>query len=57
MKYETIDRHQIDDIMNGRVPSPPKDWVNTPSAGAGSAGDSSTKVEDIAPIGKTATSH
>jgi cell division protease FtsH len=26
MKYETIDAHQIDDIMNGRTPRPPKDW-------------------------------
>lgn len=26
MKYETIDRHMIDDIMEGRVPRPPKGW-------------------------------
>jgi cell division protease FtsH len=26
MKYETIDTHQIDDIMEGKVPRPPKDW-------------------------------
>ena len=26
MKYETIDAHQIDDIMDGRAPRPPKDW-------------------------------
>jgi cell division protease FtsH len=26
MKYETIDADQIDDIMNGRTPRPPKDW-------------------------------
>jgi cell division protease FtsH len=57
MKYETIDRHQIDEIMNGRVPSPPKDWINTPPAGTGSEGDSSTKTAEIPPIGKTATSH
>ena len=24
--YETIDREQIDDIMAGRKPRPPKDW-------------------------------
>ncbi|MFZ4653055.1 MAG: ATP-dependent zinc metalloprotease FtsH [Methylococcus sp.] len=30
MKYETIDRFQIEDIMNGRVPHPPKDWMNNP---------------------------
>ncbi|MBX3604699.1 MAG: AAA family ATPase, partial [Piscinibacter sp.] len=26
MKYETIDADQIDDIMNGKPPRPPKDW-------------------------------
>src|SRR5690554_839795 len=26
MKYETIDAHQLKDIMEGRAPRPPKDW-------------------------------
>ena len=26
MKYETIDEHQIRDIMEGRTPRPPEDW-------------------------------
>ena len=26
MKYETIDRYQIDDIMAGKEPRPPKNW-------------------------------
>lgn len=26
MKYETIDGEQIDDIMNGQLPRPPKGW-------------------------------
>ena len=30
LEWETIDTEQIDDIMNGRPPRPPKDW--TPSA-------------------------
>ena len=30
LEWETIDSDQIDDIMNGRPPRPPKDWV--PSA-------------------------
>ncbi|UDL07250.1 ATP-dependent zinc metalloprotease FtsH [Marinobacter sp. CA1] len=35
MKYETIDRHQIDDIMEGRTPRPPRSWGdNGPSGGA-----------------------
>ncbi|MBZ0334840.1 MULTISPECIES: ATP-dependent zinc metalloprotease FtsH [unclassified Marinobacter] len=34
MKYETIDRFQIDDIMEGRDPRPPKNWGDSgPSAG------------------------
>ncbi|MBR9872310.1 MAG: ATP-dependent zinc metalloprotease FtsH [Gammaproteobacteria bacterium] len=34
MKYETIDRFQIDDIMEGRDPRPPKNWGDGgPSAG------------------------
>ncbi|MDO6443217.1 MULTISPECIES: ATP-dependent zinc metalloprotease FtsH [unclassified Marinobacter] len=33
MKYETIDRHQIDDIMEGRTPRPPKGWDDRGSAG------------------------
>ncbi|MCK0105080.1 MULTISPECIES: ATP-dependent zinc metalloprotease FtsH [unclassified Marinobacter] len=34
MKYETIDRFQIDDIMEGREPRPPKNWGDSgPSAG------------------------
>ncbi|HEY5780631.1 MAG TPA: ATP-dependent zinc metalloprotease FtsH [Lysobacter sp.] len=27
--YETIDAHQIDDIMSGRTPGPPADWSKT----------------------------
>jgi cell division protease FtsH len=26
LEYETIDTAQIDDIMNGKPPRPPKDW-------------------------------
>jgi cell division protease FtsH len=32
IKYETIDRDQIDDIMSGKVARLPKDWSNTPPA-------------------------
>jgi len=35
MKYETIDRYQIDDIMSGREPRPPKNWGDSgPTGGA-----------------------
>jgi cell division protease FtsH len=29
LEWETIDADQIDDIMNGRPPRPPKDWSNS----------------------------
>ena len=35
MKYETIDRYQIDDIMEGRPPRPPKGWGNDGRPGGG----------------------
>jgi len=38
IKYETIDAHQIDDIMNGKPPRPPQDWEDDkPASGGGSA--------------------
>ena len=40
MKWETIDREQIQDIMAGKDPRPPKDWAprTPPSQGDGSGG-------------------
>ena len=29
LQYETIDAHQIDDIMAGREPGPPADWTKS----------------------------
>ncbi len=41
MKYETIDAEQIDDIMAGKPPRPPKDWDEPePRSGDGSAAGS-----------------
>ncbi|WP_266158373.1 ATP-dependent zinc metalloprotease FtsH [Dyella silvatica] len=34
LQYETIDAHQIDDIMSGREPGPPADWSKAPPAGS-----------------------
>ena len=34
MTYETIDRHQIDDIMQGKKPGAPEDWNDSGNAGA-----------------------
>ncbi len=41
IKYETIDRQQIDDIMSGRPPRPPRDWVDN-SRGGTQASDASS---------------
>ncbi|MBA3580896.1 MAG: ATP-dependent metallopeptidase FtsH/Yme1/Tma family protein [Gammaproteobacteria bacterium] len=37
MRYETIDKNQIDAVMEGREPGPPQDWGND---GSGSSSDS-----------------
>jgi len=40
MKYETIDRKQIDQIMAGKEPGPPESWNDTDTPGPdGSGGD------------------
>jgi cell division protease FtsH len=39
LEWETIDSDQLDDIMAGKPPRPPKDWVpRVPAAGSGSSG-------------------
>ncbi|MEQ5835451.1 ATP-dependent zinc metalloprotease FtsH [Marinobacter sp. R17] len=38
MRYETIDRYQIDDIMAGKTPRPPQGW-NGPGAGGNAPDD------------------
>jgi len=38
IKYETIDADQIDDIMEGRVPRPPKDWTDNEKPGDSGSG-------------------
>ncbi|MCK6425414.1 MAG: ATP-dependent zinc metalloprotease FtsH [Burkholderiaceae bacterium] len=42
LEWETIDAEQIEDIMNGRPPRPPKDW--TPSATKPPGGGSTPSV-------------
>ena len=38
IKYETIDSDQIDDIMDGKEPRPPRDWDDSePKTGSGDA--------------------
>ena len=70
MKYETIDASQIDEIMNGNIPSPPADWDDSSSDGgkkakadtgtdasAEAGDDSADKPEDKPSIGGTAEQH
>jgi len=61
IKFETIDSDQIDAIMAGKEPGPPRDWVDDDS---GDGSDSSTAVSDTGdkpetegPIGGPASSH
>ncbi len=41
LEWETIDSEQLDDIMAGKDPRPPKDWTpRTPPSGSGGSGGS-----------------
>ena len=60
MQYETIDADQIEDIMSGRTPRPPKDWDDSgPSAGAstGEAEGEEKPGADDGVIGGPANTH
>jgi cell division protease FtsH len=48
MKYETIDSGQIDSIMEGKVPGPPKDWGDDEKNSSGKGGTISkdSKADD-----------
>ena len=58
MKYETIDAHQIDDIMSGRPPREPSDWGNNnpPKGGDGVKADEPADPKE-GPIGGPASNH
>jgi len=57
IKYETIDADQIDDIMAGKDPRPPRDWTDqTPSSGSGTAASSDDGKAD-GPVGDPAGQH
>ena len=55
MQYETIDADQIEDIMNGRKPRPPRDWRDGDNDSGGSAVASDDAGVD--PIGGPANTH
>jgi cell division protease FtsH len=46
IKYETIDSDQIDDIMNGKDPRPPRDWSQNSGHDSGGGGDTATASKD-----------
>jgi cell division protease FtsH len=51
MEWETIDVEQMDDIMAGREPRAPKDWVprNPPAGGNPPSGGTPAVTTDPAP--------
>jgi cell division protease FtsH len=50
LEWETIELEQINDIMAGKEPRPPKDWTpRTPPAGGDSGGGNTPPVTDPAP--------
>ena len=58
MKFETLDNGQIDDIMSGKDPQPPKDWHDDePKSGSGAEVDSKQDDPGDQPIGGTANLH
>ena len=52
LQYETIDAHQIDDIMEGRVPGPPADWVKDATAVVTPPPPPPPKTDAGSPVGK-----
>ncbi|HLF97851.1 MAG TPA: ATP-dependent zinc metalloprotease FtsH [Methylococcaceae bacterium] len=56
IKYETIDREQIDDIMTGKTPRPPQGWEEgTPKDAAAGSRDETPKSPPV--IGAPAGQH
>jgi cell division protease FtsH len=57
IKYETIDEHQIKDIMNGADPRPPKDWDEPTEPGEPARKESEPSEGGAAPLGGPASQH
>ncbi len=56
VKYETIDLSQIEEIMAGKEPSPPKDWDDTPDSSS-NTGKPKSEGENTGSIGGPASEH
>ncbi|MEO7073431.1 MAG: ATP-dependent zinc metalloprotease FtsH [Rhodanobacter sp.] len=52
LQYETIDAHQIDDIMAGREPGPPADWIKDATGGAMPPPPPPPRSDAGSPVGK-----
>lgn len=60
IKYETIDKEQISDIMSGNKPRPPQDWDDHPTSGGTSSGEEDKSKQDDkgkGTLGKPASEH
>ena len=59
LEYETIDKVQIDEIMAGRKPSPPKSWDDKDSEAAPKVDESDTGNDNLGsgPVGDPAPDH
>ncbi|MCC1497068.1 ATP-dependent zinc metalloprotease FtsH [Alcanivorax sp. 1008] len=63
MQYETIDADQIEDIMSGKPPRPPKDWNDSGTSGGSATGDTKESEahdegrDNDKPIGGPANTH
>jgi cell division protease FtsH len=57
MKYETIDEEQIKDIMEGRVPRPPRDWDDSNSSISMSSPRGQSPEKPAAPLTNPAGQH
>ena len=52
VKYETIDREQIEDIMDGKQPRPPKDSLDTPKSSDDDSGETEASAKPDADAGE-----
>ncbi|MDB3991885.1 ATP-dependent zinc metalloprotease FtsH [Gammaproteobacteria bacterium] len=57
IEYETIDAHQIDDIMDGKKPRPPADWSDSGDDNQGDARKVDEEPNNSRPLGGPASEH
>jgi cell division protease FtsH len=58
MRFETIDKPQVDDIMAGREPREPKDWIDLPDPKGPDDGSATAESGEVGDgIGGPASEH